>query len=1065
MSFRLPVLSSIFVLLIISSGLFYLFTQTALANTNPEPTVTLKRRVISQNTVTASSWSTENATIVAADQVYLQWNSTDATSCSAGDYGFLTRGLTDGYDSSIYEPGYGQSRTYTVTCVGLGGTTSDSVIVTKLANPTVRLRRRIGNEPWSSAGISINSGDQVGLKWSSTNATNCTGTGTGFTVDSTDGTDTDITEPAPGSEEIYTVECSETHTINNKNLTLTASDELSVSTINTTVPPTVTLESQVDYGPWREGDITVDFDERVALRWSSDNATACTASGSGFSTRGWVDGVDFVTKPPFGDSGNYSVSCTGGAESATKKIKITTNNPPQAFVPTVTLEWQVAGAKSWSDEDAFIEVGEEVSLRWTANNVDSCTGEGSGFNVSGVSGTDDTINEPALDNLQTYTVTCTVGNNKVTDSLAITTVIVPTVTLEKKINSGSWDAGDAVINDGDQISLRWNSTGATSCSGDLFLVSGVNGINADIVEPRVGNIDTYTIVCSRVYGGKFFVTDSDSLTITTLPVPSVVLEKKIGNGPWSAGDATINAGEEVSLRWTTINTNNCSDLGGSSGFNVSANTGLDTDIIEPTVGQSITYSINCSGNGGAVDELTLTAVASTAPKVNLERKVGEKPWSNKDALIGEWHEVQLRWRGDNITDCSASGFTGTGTSGTTTNITEPDLDDSITYSVVCTGSGSNATDSLTITTAEPPTVSLERRVNSGNWSVANATVSRGDQISLRWNSSRADFCYTANSSFSASGKSGIDDSITEPAPGDVITYTVTCARNYGGHFPVITSSDSITIATNPLPTLTMERRANAEPWGIGDITISSGQQVSLRWNSTGATSCSGGGNNLNVNGRVNGLDTTITEPASGASKTYTISCVGGNDSVSKSITATKILVPTVTLEGREGDITSWQTDYIILRQDEDLNLKWSGSNITSCSGSGFSTSNRTDGTKNGVAKPVAGSSTVYSITCDGQGGSRATDSLTVVTVGNPTISASPSLVRYGGSSVISWDTKGATTCKLHGRSLPTDTLNISHDLTGSRTLTDFTDPETFTINCATGSATATVLVPAKIREN
>ena len=135
-------------------------------------------------------------------------------------------------------------------------------------------------------------------------------------------------------------------------------------------------------------------------------------------------------------------------------------------------------------------------------------------------------------------------------------------------------------------------------------------------------------------------------------------------------------------------------------------------------------------------------------------------------------------------------------------------------------------------------------------------------------------------------------------------------------------------------------------------------------------------------------------------------------------------MPTVTLSGREGDVNSWQTDYLILRLGEDLNLKWSGSNITSCSGGGFSTGNRTSGTKNGVAKPTAGSSTVYSIACDGQGGSRATDSLTVAAIGNPTISASPALVRYGGSSVISWDTKGATTCKLSGRGLPTDTLNI-----------------------------------------
>ena len=200
-------------------------------------------------------------------------------------------------------------------------------------------------------------------------------------------------------------------------------------------------------------------------------------------------------------------------------------------------------------------------------------------------------------------------------------------------------------------------------------------------------------------------------------------------------------------------------------------------------------------------------------------------------------------------------------------------------------------------------------------------------------------------------------------------------------------------------------------------------------------------------------------------RTYTIKCDGGRDNVSKSIRVTKVVVPTVTLSGREGDINSWQTDYLILRLGEDLNLKWSGSNITSCSGSGFNTGNRTDGTKNGVAKPTAGSSTVYSITCDGQGGSRVTDSLTVTAIGKPTIKADPTLVRYGdGSATITWDTKGATTCKVSGRDMPTDTLNITYNLTGSRTLTNFTSSETFTINCATGSDTVTVRVSAKINE-
>ena len=221
---------------------------------------------------------------------------------------------------------------------------------------------------------------------------------------------------------------------------------------------------------------------------------------------------------------------------------------------------------------------------------------------------------------------------------------------------------------------------------------------------------------------------------------------------------------------------------------------------------------------------------------------------------------------------------------------------------------------------------------------------------------------------------------------------------------------------------------------------------------------------MNVNNNVDGLDTTIEEPGSGSSKTYTISCTRGLDNVAKSIKVTKILVPTIDLTGRTDNSGPWEDAFISVNPGEELSLKWGGSNITGgCSGGGFETNNTDSGTNSNITEPKVGDSITYSVTCYGQGGSIVTDSLDVATVGLPTISAEPALVKQGGSATISWDTKGSGGCKVVGRDLPWDTLN-SYSYTDSKLVTGFEDPETFTINCPSGSASVTVIVDQRIIE-
>jgi len=149
-------------------------------------------------------------------------------------------------------------------------------------------------------------------------------------------------------------------------------------------------------------------------------------------------------------------------------------------------------------------------------------------------------------------------------------------------------------------------------------------------------------------------------------------------------------------------------------------------------------------------------------------------------------------------------------------------------------------------------------------------------------------------------------------------------------------------------------------------------------------------------------------------------------------------------------------------------LYWSSTNASSCSEepgtSGFST---------GAGSPVKGSTstgiltttTNYGITCTGPGGS--TIGHATVTVLQPTvsISAAPTRVVSGGSTVVSWDATNVDTCSIsrNGQPWPTGgstfTANSSRQVTGNKTDT-ITSDTTYMITCTNNAHTATSAVSA-----
>ena len=140
--------------------------------------------------------------------------------------------------------------------------------------------------------------------------------------------------------------------------------------------------------------------------------------------------------------------------------------------------------------------------------------------------TDDQVNyvnrtytEPGEHNLIVYKYAYDTGNDIWEMTQAETSLFVqpniPSVSLESRVNTGSWNSSSREVTVTDTIQLRWSSSDADTCTGTNFSTAGAvsnSGITISLPEP--GSSQTYTLTCSNVTGDS-----SSTVTITVLTEP------------------------------------------------------------------------------------------------------------------------------------------------------------------------------------------------------------------------------------------------------------------------------------------------------------------------------------------------------------------------------------------------------------------------------------------------------------------------------------------------------------------------------------------------------------------
>jgi hypothetical protein len=415
---------------------------------------------------------------------------------------------------------------------------------------------------------------------------------------------------------------------------------------------------------------------------------------------------------------------------------------------------------------------------------------------------------------------------------------------------------------------------------------------------------------------------------------------------------------------------------------------------------------------------------------------------------------------------SSSNFGASGTLGSVT-VNAPTTPGTKTYMVTCNGSAGSQTMSVSVTASGPPPpppscadgldyptygpscACPSGKVQSGTQCIAEASIgsfttstttpNSGDPVVLSWTSSFTDAsCRLGGGSLGTVTNNGtLSGGTAVPGTGSLssgpvsaqTTYSLECSQNYGNtndfaQKQVTVTPTSATGQLTPNPTT-----VQLNGLGAGSSYI--------QWYVANADQCQISGDGMVTQQYLGSACSGWHYPlaAYNAPGTYNYQLQwytpgAGWQSANAAVTVKALTPPSLSC-----------LPSTVSPAGADTVCTWSASatNYTSCvgSGPGFTTGGAISGTKQ-VSVP---NTTTYSVNCTGASGSSSASQ--PVTVQSPHVtsllSANPTRVQKGGSTVLSWQSVGMSSCSVTGP------LGVVATLTGASV--PVTQATTFNLSC------------------
>ncbi len=385
------------------------------------------------------------------------------------------------------------------------------------------------------------------------------------------------------------------------------------------------------------------------------------------------------------------------------------------------------------------------------------------------------------------------------------------------------------------------------------------------------------------------------------------------------------------------------------------------------------------------------------------------------------------WAAINATSCTATGgsgndqWSGLEPIASIASVIGPlNTAGTYTYTLTCTGPGGSSSASnvtITVGAATPaPTIGL--------FLATPSSVQVGQSTTLTWVTVNAASCAATGGAIgdgwagSTEPPASLGTAIGPYTAAGVYTYTLTCTGVGGTSAPL---STTVTVTSGPPP-------AAITSFTVTPSAIQIGQSISIAWTTTNATTCTGSGGTVGDLWALplkatSSTGTTITPLLANGPVTYTLTCTGtGGTSAPSSATVT------VSTGAAPATISGLTANPTTITTGQTTSLSWTSANAATCLATGgalldgWAGVQPTSSTGVTVGPILVAGSYTYTLTCTGTGGISQPSSV-VVTVVAPTpaatvtsLSATPSTITAGQSTVLSWTTTNATSCVASGGS-------------------------------------------------
>ena len=672
-------------------------------------------------------------------------------------------------------------------------------------------------------------------------------------------------------------------------VTNTNDDPVGLPTITGTATQGETLTADTSGITDADGPETLVF----SYQWQAGGNDISGATGSTFELTQEQVGDTITVTVSYTDGGNTAETLTSAATSA---VTNTNDDPDGAVTISGTAsegETLTADTSAISDADGL----GAFSYQWQAD----------GSAINGATGASFELTQEQVGDTITVTVSYTDGGNTAeTLTSAATNAVTNTnddpaglPTITGTATQGETLTADASgITDADGLgafSYQWQADGSA--------INGATGASFELTQAQVG--ETITVTVSYTDGGN------TAETLTSAATNAVTNTNDDPTGlPTITGTAT--QGETL-----TADTSAISDADGpetlvfsyqwqAGGNDISGATGASFELTQAQVGETITVTVSYTDGGGTDETLTSAATAAvtnendpTTGAVTIDGTAtqGETLTADTSAISDadgpETLVFSYQWQ--------AGGNDITGATGSTFELTQEQVGETITVTVSYTDGGNTAE---TLTSAATNAVTNTNDDPAGLPSITG-TVTQGETLTADTSAiSDADglgaFSYQWQADGSAiNGATGASFELTQEQVGDTITVTVSYTD--GGNTAETLTSAATSAVTN----------TNDDPDGAVTISGTASEGETLTADTSGITDADGpetlvfsyqwqaGGNDISG---ATGSTFELTQEQVGDTITVTVSYTDGGNTA-ETLTSAATSAVTNTNDDPDGAVT------------------------------------------------------------------------------------------------------------------------------------------------------------------